>query len=209
MSASVFKKDVETACMSELVKIGMKKRKAGIATIAISPDIDGWVGLNAETEFKDGTVAINPFIGVRYNRMHEIMAEIENEKFHPYLPPTVAKNIGYLAPCNSFKQYAFTPDADCLSVAHDMASDIQRYGFPYMHDLMGVESLEKAISRDCLWIDKSERLLVMMLISGDKLVDLEEFVRGRMSDPKAIKSAVARFSAFSEKVIEKRKMQPE
>ena len=54
---------------SELGKHGYKKRAGRIFTLYISSDFIGWLGLNRAVQRGDGSLAINPVIGVRYQQL--------------------------------------------------------------------------------------------------------------------------------------------
>lgn len=201
MNSAISVKDVESACMAELVKLGFKKRKTGILTFPVNEELDGWVGLNSEVQFRDGSIAINPFIGVRYNRLHKLIAELEGEKYHPYMPPTTVKNIGYLTSDRSFKQYVFAPESDLQNSVGEMALDIERYGRPHFQALTEMRNLEQEIEKSCTWEDKSKRLLAIMLIRNCELSLMKEFIKERLSDLKAPKPSIVRFDLFSQKAI--------
>jgi len=93
--------------IGEQLKVeGFNKRKAGIYTVDLAPDVLGWVGLNEATGRGDGKLWINPMLGVRHQRVEAEWSRLAGEKPHKYSPPTLVANVGDLGPKAAYKEWA-------------------------------------------------------------------------------------------------------
>ena len=84
-----------------LEKAGMKKRKGDIFTQELSPAVLGLVGLNRAFRRSDGTIEIKSLVSDT-QELEKLLATFLEEKFHPYVPPTISIALGYLTPERRF-----------------------------------------------------------------------------------------------------------
>jgi hypothetical protein len=133
-------------CQYELERLGFTEREPGIYTVVTKPGFLGALGLNNAPH--KGFVDVNPVIGIRSQRVEQLVAELRGRSYSQYHPPTVAMNIGYIMPDNSFKAWRFTGGSASTTTARAMVDTIGEYGLPYMlehsdlhkiYDLMVVE----------------------------------------------------------------------
>lgn len=76
------------AALPLLANIGFRKLAGDVFTLALTPDVIGWLGLNRATQHRGlGEVEINPVVGVRFQEVERLVAECRGEKV-PCLPAT-------------------------------------------------------------------------------------------------------------------------
>jgi len=98
-----------------------------------------------------GTTEINPVIGVRSQRIEEMLAETMGEPFHKYIPPTFSRNIGYVTPLR--KYWAVFANWNSISTAAtELANAVRLYGLPFVTQLSDVKRLTDVMRYDSLGI---------------------------------------------------------
>jgi len=104
-----------------------------VFTIDLAPHVLGWLGLNRATRHRaPGEIEINPVIGVRFQEVERLVAELRGEKFHAYAPPTVSTPIGYVMPEPRYTMWLFSRERVDEDVANDMTNAIATHGIAFM-----------------------------------------------------------------------------
>lgn len=185
--------------MSELTATvassGFRKRRDHIFTLILSDVALGWVGLN-RASYRDAgrsVIDINPVIGVRYQEIERIAADLAGWKCHEYIPPTLTVPVGYLMPQRSFTQWTLERPQETTVAAEEVAAAIHEYGLPFMRRNSSLDAVTARLS-EAPFADvehRSWRLPVAYLLAGDLLRSLEELERwldwlGDRADPAAV-----------------------
>jgi hypothetical protein len=137
-----------------------------------------------------GDVEINPVVGVRHQKVEQIVAELRDEKFHPYQPPTVSTPLGYLMPEGRYRPWIVADDAE--GEAADLAAAVERYAVPFMKATSGLAAMCQRLDERMGFDDQLiYRQPVARLLSGDvdrasALVDGAETDLGDRGDAAAI-----------------------
>lgn len=194
-----FIQKVEALCFETLLELGIEKRKAKIGTWDLHGEFHGWIGLNTETRFGDGTMIVNPVVGVRFDPIHRLIAEINEVKYQPYSPATISRFLGNLAP-EVLHGFEFSESKDMKHVALQIRSVVVDFGLPYVESNSSVKALESRIPLDCAWEDAGERLLVAMYLRSDRNA-VEREIRQRLKDGQSKPVNVKRFEEFSKRFI--------
>lgn len=98
----------------------------GIYTMEIAPDVIGWVGLNS-ANMGPGFYEFNPVIGVRHQALERLLAQINGDKFHSYIPPSISTPIGYIMPESTFKVWHFHAEHDNAQAIGSMLGAIDTH----------------------------------------------------------------------------------
>jgi len=152
---------------------------------------------------------VNPNIGVRCNRIHRIIAEVDGEKFHPYIPPTIVQGLGYLMPQRTYVPFVFHKDSPIEPVADELSAAVEQYGIPHMRAKANLEAIIDGL--DCLprqagWEESGERLLSAYYIIGDRDA-IERVIRQRTEEGKEKRVNLERFVEFSSRFLKYVKQQ--
>lgn len=123
--------EVVNACRERLGDMGFKKRSGEIFTMDVADDALGWLGLNRAVGRRDGLLEMNPVVGVRHQAIERLLAELKDQKFHSYIPPTISVHVGYLMPENRYQPWLFGED-NVAAQADAMAEAIETFGVPFM-----------------------------------------------------------------------------
>lgn len=174
MGAS-FIRGVEEACTKALVDVGMTKRRRGICTMHVAAGFQGWCGLNAATRIGNGTMIVNPVVGLRCDAIHEVLSKVAGKRPHAYVPPTVASNIGYLQEEASFRGYEFSSNRGVAAEAVRLADSVAAEGFEFMKAHADLGSLLAGIPRWCARCEAFERTMAVHFLLDD-LEAIEEQV---------------------------------
>ncbi len=128
----------------ELLVRGYKKRTGQIFTLELSTEFLGWLGLNRAVNRGDGSMAINPVVGVRFQVLEHTLARIMDEDPQTYVPPTISINVGYLMPESTYQTWVFEERADNQKTMVEMLSAVEKYGRPFMISMADLESIQRA-----------------------------------------------------------------
>ena len=194
---------VAVLAKDRLADLGFKKRAGAIFTKDLDTDVLGWLGFNAATEhLPKGVVEINPVVGVRFQQVERVVADLEGIDFHPYLPATISSPIGYLMPERKYKGWIVdTNAAGALEAVTDLVTTIETAALPFMDSARNLEMLPKFVDE----VGGFEHQLryrrpVALMLAGDParaLKDLDGSVErlGARNDP-----AATRFRRFAERL---------
>lgn len=119
--------------------MGFKKRSEGIFTKDLSDGFLGWLGFNHASK-KQG-IEINPVVGVRCQKLEQMLSLLLDEKPHKYAPPTVSISLGYLMPGQNYRSWVFGNDRDD-AVLLDLVDAIRCYGLPFMESSSEISQIE-------------------------------------------------------------------
>lgn len=190
-----------------LAGLGFKKRKPGILSSPISDDTVGWVGLNKAIRGRNGALDLNPVVGVRNQRIEQLVAELAEDALDDLIPPTVAGNVGYLSPAHRYQVFTFSESASNDEVADRLCGAVKVHGLPFMKKMVDLRSLVETMQTTRLGMP--EQLNYRIPVGLWLLQEAEKakaFVAAKLSeigtrtDPAALryKSFAARLSARME-----------
>jgi len=177
---------------AELSKTGWKKRRPGILTLDTHDESIGWLGLNT-AHYRGGILKINPVIGVRHQRLEQLVAEFSGMKPHQYIPPSVSTNAGYLMPEKKYRVWSFQEGGNCEASVAEMAGAIEKFGRPFIQHNSHLVALHNALlssKRGTPPDPRDYRIAVASLLLGRR-TEAEEFLDvrlreiGNRSDPAA------------------------
>jgi hypothetical protein len=75
---------------------------------------------------------VNPHIGICYVDVNKLYNQLMEREITNYIYPTVSEGLGYIMPCNTFKEWDFVESEDNTPVYDDMFNAITTYGFSYI-----------------------------------------------------------------------------
>jgi hypothetical protein len=190
-----------------LAALGFKKRKPGILSSPISDDTIGWVGLNKAIRGRSGALDINPVVGVRNQRVEQLVAELVGDAFDDLIPPTVAGNVGYLFPAHRYLVFTFSESGSNEEVADGLCDAVKAHGLPFMKKMVDLRNLVETMQTTRLGMPEQLNYRIpvglWLLNEADKAkafvaAKLSEI--GTRSDPAALryKSFAARLNARME-----------
>jgi hypothetical protein len=136
--------EVMQLAQAGLVERGYKKRTGQIFTLELSTGFLGWLGLNRAVNRGDGSMAVNPVVGVRFQELERTLEAIMDEGPQAYVVPTISINIGYLTPENSHKTWVFSESAHNHKTVSDMLAAVEKYGRPFMISMADMRSIQNA-----------------------------------------------------------------
>jgi hypothetical protein len=157
---------MSAAAKENLVSTGFRKRDGDLFTYKLSDHALGWVGLNRSTYNNRGPLDVNPVIGVRDQEVERLLAECLGERFHPYLPPTVSRPLGYLMPAQWIVTWTFETLESVPEQARDMTEAIVTYGVPFMRDISSRDALIATMRRQPANAMFFDRLPVALWLEG-------------------------------------------
>lgn len=196
--------------VSSLEAIGLKKRAGGVFTIELGGPFVGTVGLNRATQGRRaGELEVNPIVGVRHQEVERVVAQLTEAAFHPYLPATVLKPIGYLMPDKRYRAWDITPQ-NAEDQAADLAAAVETWGFAFMRNASSLDSLIKFAEMKYGYDFRlAYTLPVARALNGDR-ARAESEVAGTLADFGSDEYPAAQeFRQFSERFAEWLKSQDE
>ncbi len=134
-----------------LAALGLKKR-AGVHvyTAPLSDGFTAWVALN--TGSGPGLLKLNPVVGVRHDEVEATVARCRGKEAHPFLPPTVQVPLKSLLPAEAARPYPQWVLLDDDPGRNErvwalLATEVDRYGFPWMRARSSLDDLVDALLR--------------------------------------------------------------
>ncbi|NLE21220.1 MAG: hypothetical protein GX624_00330 [Actinobacteria bacterium] len=159
---------IERVSAPLLAEHGFKKRAGAVFTIPIADGVLGWLGLNSATKYTPkGHANVNPIVGVRNQRVEELVAELSGERPHPYNPPTASTPIGYLLPERAYRTWDISEESP--EAVADMVATIVEYGLPFMEEHVELSALRSLLAGGHAGPNHkvAYRLPVAMLLLGE------------------------------------------
>lgn len=168
---------------SELAELGFKKRADDIFTRNMNREVLGWLGLNRATKGRPGVLEINPVVGVRHQPTERLLAELREEKFHAYVPPTLSVHLGYLMPERRYIPWLFPEGEDPAKRARRIIQAVSEAGLPFMEENATLESMAATMEASGFGIPEQQhfRLPVMYYLMGQK-GRAEEYIENRLRE---------------------------
>lgn len=160
-----------------------------------------WLGILLEEHREADSIFISPNLGYRNQELHRKIAEIENESFHSFLPPTVAQNVGYLLAGEKKAITIRVNDEDSALYAAKSVANAVRQAESWLTECEDLNMLCRKIPELATWEDAGERLLVLGFMLGYSPNVLEEFVENRVREGRKDGKFFERFEQFSEKFL--------
>lgn len=121
--------EVTDAIKRECADIGFEKRANLFFTKTLTPDTIGVLAFNVT---KVGNWLISPSVAVRHQPLEGLLAELAEEKFHPYLSGTLVCPLGGVPPLNDLLWFELTPNTDPLTRISEMMSTVKTAALPWM-----------------------------------------------------------------------------
>lgn len=129
----------------------------------IGDQVLGWVGLTTEVE--GGVVEIAPKVGVRHERVHEIVDALRNRSSDG--TPTVSTLLGYLMPQKSANVVWRFDDQDNFErQARDLVDAIETHGRPYIDANVDLETVVETLRGAVPWEYSQVRIPVALALLG-------------------------------------------
>jgi len=174
---------VREVVREELAGVGFKKWVVDIFTRKINSAVLGWLGLNRATKGRPGVLEINPVVGVRHQPTERLLAELREEKFHAYVPPTLSVHLGYLMPERKYTPWLFPEGEDPAKQARCMIQAVSDFGVPFMEENATLKSMVTTIEASGFGIPEQQhfRLPVMYYLMEQKDRS-EEYIENRLRE---------------------------
>jgi hypothetical protein len=112
--------------------LGFEKRTQGVLTLAVAPDLLGWIGMNQATRDRGNVIELNLAVGVRHQPTEKLVAALRSTPYNEYSPPTISIHIGYLMPDRKYHPWLLSVSGSDVSQATSVAKAVQERGIPFM-----------------------------------------------------------------------------
>jgi len=158
------------AVTTRLEALGFRKRRAGVFTIELANNVDGWVGLNTATRHRPpGEVEVNPVVGVRHRDIENLVADLRGEKRHAYLPPTISTPLGYVTPAQRYLAWVFSPGTEAEQ-GDALVAAVAAHGLDYMRVRVDLTELCRSLAEKGAGPEHqiAYRRAVAWLLAGDR-----------------------------------------
>ena len=130
-----------------MIEAGFEKLDPKGFVLRISPDIVGVVSLTVITASRQEGMHVDPFLGVRHERLERLVSELTELKFSPYANVTVHTALGYITPEAEYLSFPFDKDS-AEEVSREMVEMIVHYGIPWMKSFDSLEKMMLKIPED-------------------------------------------------------------
>jgi hypothetical protein len=128
----------------QLAQIGFQRRRTDIFTVTVNEEVVGWLGLN-KALYHGSILQVNPVVGVRHQKLESRVAELLDQRPHPYIPASISTNVGYLTPEKRYLVWSFQEGVNCESVVFEMIAAIEKFGRPFMQQTSTLAAISTAL----------------------------------------------------------------
>jgi hypothetical protein len=205
MTAISITKAAFALVQARLESLGFEKRKPAIFSSAVSDEVIGWIGLNKALRGSRDTVEVNPVVGVRNQRIEQVVAELTGDAYNDLIPPTVAGNVGYLSPTHQYQVFKFSEAGPNEEIADQLYEAIEAHGLPFMKRVADLRRLVESMQTARFGI--SEQLNYRIPVGLWLLADVREakaFIAAKLSEVGTRGDLAAqRYRAFAMKLDER------
>ena len=146
-------KDAHAAASGPLGELGFRKRSGGVFTLTLTPEIDGWLGLNTATEHTaKGEVEVHPVVGVSHalierwlDDLMQLAGLMEPPK-RRYICATLSAPLYFLIDERHYRSWLFTPST-ASQFGRDLAAAVAKYGMPFMRSMSDLNSVRAGVEK--------------------------------------------------------------
>ena len=173
--SQLFKKEIEKGLTAISDRIGFKKKKYNFFK-PINDNVFATLGFGMATHTEKGHIYVNVTIGVSHKNVEELRTKLTGYNSLEIMQPTIGRQIGYLMPENSFKEWDFAENMDNSHAYEDILKNIQTYGFAYHESMKDFDSLFEAIYQRVPGVLNQGRdryLPIFYYLKGEKQKGLE------------------------------------
>lgn len=183
-----------------LKRIGFTKRKEAIYTLAITPEVLGWLGLNRS--MRSGILEINPVVGVRHKLVEDVVAKCLELPLEPFTPATISAHLGYVGPNKDYLPWVFHSMPDCAERITQCLAEVEGSGIPYMQRLKTLDTLVVELATSPYSIPEASnirRIVVLYLLGRHR--EATKYLRESLESQAGRSDEAARqFSRFARNV---------
>ena len=150
-------------------EIGFKKKQYLFFIKPYTENVIAVLGFGIYTHQMPGHVFVGPFVAVTYKDVEELFCKlcgIDN----PVFDFTFLKQIGYVMPEDSFKEWDMVEGSDNTGVFEDLFKHIKTYGFEYFEKMKDFNNLFQTfeIRGSVVDVSRDRRLPILYYLKGEK-----------------------------------------
>ncbi len=182
-----------------MLEAGWRRRTDRSYTRDVNSDVIGTLGLGWVAGRSDAWLEFSPTLAVRHQPLERNVAELLNERFHPYTPGTVGTSLGYLTPQDRYLTWKFTPSTDVDATVRDLVRSLAQYGLPFLDRNSTMEAIvgTMGLPRFRVNMHHCYRLPVAYALLGNREAALAELERFRAMPVEKRQIAADRYSEFA------------
>lgn len=178
------------------MRLEFRKRSGWVFTRpAESEFILGWLGINRAVSRTDRTIELNPVIGLRDQRIENLVSQLHAERPHAYVPPTVSSSLGYLMPNAVYRSWRISEESRVSQTITEMVDQVELYGLPFLIRSADASEIVELLAKTTFTPGnehRSERLIAAYIIAGDRSRAVEQIrallnALGTRQDPAALR----------------------
>ena len=153
------------------------KKKGYLFYKQLTSEVSSTVGFNISSGQTITHRSVAPQIGVRYETVEKLLAEIADEDWCKVFSSTISSHIGYLMPENKWIEWDF--DKSCENVipfVENLSAAIQKYAVTYYEEFASLDkiiSFSEGLKFGSANYDLFIRLPIMHYLTGDKSKGME------------------------------------
>jgi hypothetical protein len=173
--------DVKADVADALVPLGLRRRKLGFLTCDLNSECLGWIALGTASEGTPHARRVWPKVGVRHQEAERIVAILQGELPHQYLPPTITTGLGYTSPGNRWIEWPFAEGEDWSLQVAEIREAVAAYGLPWMRQRASVPSLLEAATSENLSL-RAEYVVPVLLHLSQRHNEARQALDGHVAE---------------------------
>jgi len=189
--------EVRDGLEERLAGDGFRRRAGFLYSVALSPGVVGWLGLNRILGEPGLLLSINPVVGVRHNKVELLVSSLAGNQSDPKTT-TFAEPLAYVMPEGQYREWSFHAVEDTPHVLDDLAAAVREHGLPNMKRWSDLSALLGVVQQDGEILEyQARRVPAALALLGRKSEAARsvsmylERMAGRLSYPDYLKYARA------------------
>lgn len=169
-----FKKEVAKKLSVICDKIGFKKKQDDFIK-PIDDNVTAVLRFGIYVHKQIGHIFVDVNVGVSFKNVEKLLYFLLNRD-KVIFGHTILKQIGYLMPENTHKEWDFVENANNTRVFEDLSKSIQNFGFPYLEKMKHFDNLLQTFERreqGVFYASRDKYVPILYYLKGEKEKGLE------------------------------------
>lgn len=146
VTRSSFLKSLFTEMRAQLGAAGFTYRGRSWYERPLSSETTAIATLASDTFRGDSAVYINPSLGIRHERLEQLLAELSGYELGKFPPATIGISLGYATPTGKHIMYPFTP-GEVSAKVKDLVQTISKDGLSWMQKNQTIDAIHDALAK--------------------------------------------------------------
>lgn len=201
-----FRKKIRKDLDQELMALGFKRKKY-IYYYTKNRDSSLVIHIGGRHSYEKGIVILSVSVGVAIHSVNKLYIKLTECQDNPYVSvyiPIVRKNLGYIMPQNSYKEWYFEENSYAEQSFAELVEAIKTYAFQYYEDRSDIRKMEYYVKETNEVITNMARdeYYPIILYLSDKKDDAVQYIKYVLNNKQYVGLEEGYYKKFAEKFLQ-------